>query len=72
MEVAMSKPARADYVKSIKPAGYERRSDGTSIHTYDVVYQPAADPAIAERVAIGMAVDRVLSSNGSARRGKFG
>jgi hypothetical protein len=57
------KPDRTDYVKSIKRVSSEHRADGTTIHTHDVVYEFGSNPAIPERVAIGMAVDRVLSGN---------
>jgi hypothetical protein len=37
--------------------GSEHRADGVTIRTYEAIYRPDADPIIAERVAIGMAVD---------------
>src|SRR5216683_2411296 len=61
--VPIMKPDRMDYVKSIKRVSSDHRADGTTIHTYDVVYQSGPDPTIADRVAMGMLIDRVLSGN---------
>ena len=53
----MPKPDRSYYVSSFRLIGSEHRADGVTIRTYEAIYRPDADPIIAERVAIGMAVD---------------
>ena len=63
----MPKPDRSYYVSSFRLIGSEHRADGVTIRTYEAIYRPDADPMIAERVAIGMAVgqQRIFSRGGS-------
>ncbi len=53
----------ARYLKSIRQVKSERRPDGTTVVTYEAEYQPNADAQVAERVAIGIAIETELSKN---------